>query len=190
MSSKAHFPLLAKRAAAFRRKSRSHRYVFIFPPQRGQLPRALARERALRVAPPVDGRLSQPKRAPPSPCRSVPGATCPMLLPLARTARLPQPCTRGELRRLPSFHGPSLHHIGVSTIGRLRPLLAPTYFAAGSDWPSPAQRRNHDQAQPSGPISDVGGSVEPTKAIHERLLEGGVVGKPHGLQRERLARRA
>src|SRR3989442_300891 len=33
---------------------------------------------------------------------------------------------------------------------------------------------------------DVGGSVEPTKAIHERLLEGGVVGKPHGLQRERL----
>src|SRR5882672_11639910 len=36
----------------------------------------------------------------------------------------------------------------------------------------------------------VGGSVEPAKAIHERLLEGGVVGKPHGLQRERLARRA
>src|SRR2546422_6353878 len=89
-----------------------HRYGLHLPPQARQIRALLARERALRVAPPVDGRLSHP-----SAHRRLRQVQFPRDLPDALAARAYQPdhlslVLGGELPSFPSFHGPSLHHIG------------------------------------------------------------------------------
>src|SRR2546428_4398977 len=88
------------------------RSALLPPPQARQVRALLARERALRFATAVDGRLSHP-----SAHRRLRQVQFPRDLPDALAARAYQPdhlslVLGGELPSLPSFHGPSLHHIG------------------------------------------------------------------------------